>query len=144
MRVVIIAALAMTASGLAQPVFAGSSIKNVATSTDQTPSVLTVTCASCPPLQETRKAPGDTGQTLAQGTQKIETRTVNGKPALVRTEAWLGGSPVVFINKQAGWLDNGSQLAGLTSTDVDGIDTSAETAAVGRDTPRDDMMLRLK
>lgn len=146
MRVIMIAALAMMASGLAQSALAGtSSIEQITTSRGKTPSVRMITCTTCA-VPESRKAVA--GPALAAGTQKIEVRTVNGKQELVRTEAWLGGSPVVFINKQAGWLDNGSQLAGLTN---DGIDTTTETAAVkhdvsvqDQDPAQDTMQLRLK
>lgn len=146
MRVMMIAALAMMASGLAQSAEAGtSSIAQITTSSGKTPSVRMITCTTCPSA-ETKKA--EARPTLEAGTQKIELRTVNGKQQLVRTEAWLGGSPVVFINKQAGWLDNGSLLAGLTN---DGVDTTTETAAVKHDAPvqdqapaQDTMQLRLK
>lgn len=149
MRVIMIAALAMMASGLAQSAEAGkSSIEQITTSSGKTPSVRMITCKTCA-MPESHKAAVDTGPSLAAGTQKIELRTVNGKHELVRTEAWLGGSPVTFINKQGGWLDNGSQLAGLTTSD--GVDTTTETAAVKHDVPaqdqapaQDTMQLRLK
>jgi hypothetical protein len=143
MRVVIIAALAMMASGLAQSALAGSSsIENVTTSQGKTPSVVAITCTSCPPVGAARTPPTENGPTVAQGTQKIEIRTNNGKRQLVRTEAWLGGSPVVFVNKEGGWLDNGSQLAGLPS---DGIDSATETSAVNtHKLATDTMSLRMK
>ena len=36
---------------------------------------------------------------LAPGTQKIEIRDVDGVKKIYRTEAWLGGSPVVYVSK---------------------------------------------
>lgn len=143
MRVLMIAALAMMVPGLAQPVLAGgSSIETLTTSSGATPSVITLTCTTCPPLQNAGSMDKRTTPHLAQGTQHIEIRTIQGQRELVRTEAWLGGSPVVFINKQAGWLDNGSQLAGMPS---DGVDEAAETAAVDHQPPAEsDTVLRLK
>ncbi|HBF29330.1 plant virulence effector HPE1-like domain-containing protein [Rhizobium sp.] len=143
MRVVIIAALAMMASGLAHTALAGtSSIEQITTSRGETPSVVAITCITCPPVDGTHNTPVDTGAKLEQGTQKIELRARNGKRELVRTEAWSGGSPVVFINKEGGWLDNNSQLAGLTS---DGIDSATETSAVNtHKLATDTMSLRMK
>ncbi|MBB4953819.1 hypothetical protein H4S14_001879 [Agrobacterium vitis] len=128
MRVVIVAGFIMAASGLWSASAAQSaSIETIVTESRATPSIVTLTCTTCPPLSETRKAAVDVPPKLAVGTQKIQVRTVNGKKQLVRTEAWLGGSPVVFINKQGGWLDNGSQLVGMSS---DGVDSATETGAV--------------
>lgn len=143
MRVIIIAALAMMASGLAQPVLAGgSSIEIITTSSNNTPSVLKLSCGTCPPLSDAGNAHERATPQLAKGTQHIEVRTVHGQRELVRTEAWLGGSPVVFINKQAGWLDNGSELAGMPS---DGIDSLTETSAVSpHKLATDAMFLRMK
>jgi hypothetical protein len=143
MRVVIIAALATVASGLGFGASAqASSIEHIVTGTNTAPSVVMVTCATCPPVSSIKEAPVSAGPVLAEGTQKIQVRTVNGKKELVRTEAWMGGSPVVFVNKQAGWLDNGSQLAGMPS---DGVDKSTETGAVHPDVLAEGTMpLRLK
>ncbi|OLP45670.1 plant virulence effector HPE1-like domain-containing protein [Rhizobium oryziradicis] len=143
MRVIIIAAFAMMASGLAQPVLAGgSSIQIITTPGNTTPSVVKVSCSTCPPLSDAGSSFKRATPKLAQGTQHIDVRTVDGQRELVRTEAWLGGSPVVFINKQAGWLDNGSQLAGMPS---DGVDEAAETAAVNHQPPAlPETPLRLK
>ncbi|TWD55277.1 plant virulence effector HPE1-like domain-containing protein [Allorhizobium terrae] len=140
MRLVIIAALVTVGSSLGFSVQAqASSIQSVSIGTGPTPSVLDVSCATCPPLPATKDS---SGPKLKPGTQTIKIRTVDGQKELVRTEAWLGGSPVVFVNKQAGWLDNGSRLAGMPS---DGIDKSTETGAVHSKTFADDTIpLRLK
>ena len=36
---------------------------------------------------------------IAEGTERTELKEINGEMKVVRTEAWLGGSPVVFITK---------------------------------------------
>jgi hypothetical protein len=140
MRIVIIAALVTVGSSLGFAVQAqASSIQSVTIGTGPTPSVVDISCATCPPLSATKDM---SASKLEPGTQNIKIRTVNGQKELVRTEAWLGGSPVVFVNKQAGWLDNGSRLAGMPS---DGVDKSTETGALQSKTFGDETMpLRLK
>lgn len=84
--------------------------------------------------------------TLGTDVQRTEIRDINGQPKLVRTDAWLGGSPVTFISKMPDWLTTPQQKAEATLPVLsgpvntaravlpaapDGVDTDATTAAVG-------------
>jgi hypothetical protein len=94
MRVHILALAAFSVTGLAH----AASIETVKTGVEKIRSIETIHCAKC--VQEARKKVAvEPKLELAPGTQKIELRTVNGVMKIYRTEAWLGGSPVVFVNK---------------------------------------------
>ncbi|BCH53441.1 plant virulence effector HPE1-like domain-containing protein [Agrobacterium vitis] len=139
MRVVI----ATLATLLLMQAAEASSIEQISTATVTTPSVSTVTCSTCPPPAPI-KQPEQATNPLVQGTQRIELRDTNGHKQLLRTEAWLGGSPVTYVQKADGWLDHDNQLVGLAG---DGLDTATTTAAVGDDyrpLDADRMQLRLK
>lgn len=95
-------------------------------------SVTRIACPSCPTLQ-VKKSDYDV-PALATGQQRMELRTVSGTQKLYRTEAWLGGSPVVFVS-----TPTPEMIAALTGEPVpfkkhdpigDGIDNSAKTAAL--------------
>ncbi|MGG7516465.1 plant virulence effector HPE1-like domain-containing protein [Allorhizobium undicola] len=90
-------------------------------------SIDVIRCADCPAVAP-KKPGGYEPPQLAPGTQTLEVRTVNGQKQLVRTEAWMGGSPVVFISKADGWLSDSTMLAASTAPPA--IDGAATTAAV--------------
>ncbi|MEB2846936.1 hypothetical protein GAO09_16545 [Rhizobiales bacterium RZME27] len=84
--------------------------------------------------------------TLGADVQRTEIRDINGEEKLVRTEGWWGGSPVTFISKMPGWMTTPEQKNDATlpvrsgplntarifpSSNPDGVDTDATTAAVG-------------
>ena len=92
MRMHIPALVALSVSGFAQ----AASIDEVKTGGQPIHSVETISCHTC--TQEAVKKVVPKVE-LAPGTQKIEIRTVNGVKKIYRTEAWLGGSPVVFVSK---------------------------------------------
>jgi hypothetical protein len=83
------------------------SIDPVATGSDNTTSVVTIGCEACPPLKPAKSKDSYVVRDLEPGTQTVEIREINGKMKVVRTEAWLGGSPVVFITSVPG-QDNGA------------------------------------
>lgn len=59
-------------------------------------SIVTMTCDSCAaPVNP------DAGKVapLAQGTQRVELKDVDGQMMVYTTEAWLGGSPVTIVRK---------------------------------------------
>jgi len=94
MRVHILALAAFSVAGLAH----AASVDSIKTSMQKTSSsVEIIHCAKC--LQEAKKKVVPAALVLAPGTQKEEIRTVNGETKVYRTEAWLGGSPVVFVSK---------------------------------------------
>ena len=98
-------------------------------------SITRISCPSCPALQP-KKTSYDV-PALATGKQVMELRTVSGKQKIYRTEAWLGGSPVVYVS-----TPTPEMIAALTVKPIkghdpigDGIDQSAKTAAVSAPTP---------
>ncbi|UVC10039.1 hypothetical protein IHQ71_05380 [Rhizobium sp. TH2] len=93
MRVYILALAAFSVTSLAH----AASINSVKTGVNKVRSIEAIHCAKC--IQETRKKVAPAAIELAPGTQKVELRTVDGVTKVYRTEAWLGGSPVVFVTK---------------------------------------------
>lgn len=94
MRVHILALAAFSATGLAH----AASIDHVKTGMQKTTSsVEIIKCAIC--TREAAKKVEPAALELAPGTQKIEIRNVGGVMKVYRTEAWLGGSPVVVVSK---------------------------------------------
>jgi len=149
MRVVIALSVALLSVAPALPglaaTAAASSIERIGGGERPTPSVTIVTCADCPAeakaAEPTKALPQVQAEALPEGTQRIELRDTNGRKQLLRTEAWLGGSPVTFVNKADGWLDHGDQLVGLAG---DGVDPAATTAAVDKPVPLDGNSLQLR
>lgn len=92
MRVHILALAAFSASGFAH----AASIDEIRTGVQNVRSIETIKCDRC--AREVAKKVVLKPQ-LEPGTQKIEIRTVDGVRKIYRTEAWLGGSPVVFVSK---------------------------------------------
>jgi hypothetical protein len=93
MRVHILALAAFSVTGFAH----AASIDSVKTGVDKSRSIEAIHCAKC--VQEAKKKVAPAAIELAPGTQKVELRTVDGVTKVYRTEAWLGGSPVVFVTK---------------------------------------------
>lgn len=62
-------------------------------------SIITKSCNDCPPLMERVMKKLYVVPELPHGTQKVELRDVNGEKKIARTEAWMGGSPVVMMSK---------------------------------------------
>ncbi|AXV14576.1 hypothetical protein CYG48_01915 [Neorhizobium sp. SOG26] len=120
-----------------------SSITSVGGAPSSATSIVVKACTHC--VAEPAKA--DSGSyvvpELAAGTQKIEVIEMHGEKRLVRTEAWFGGSPVVYVSKVPGWMQDSAvaetgpdqpvpaeaQSATAVPT-KDGIDEDATTSAV--------------
>jgi hypothetical protein len=105
-----------------------SSIEVIHGSRTGNDSVVNASCASCPPLKTKVDATG-APSSLQPGTQDISIRDVNGKKQIVRTEAWLGGSPVTYVSNNQTWLpaeDAGTALAEKAPV----VDAATKTAAV--------------
>ncbi|MBP2547811.1 hypothetical protein J2858_000704 [Neorhizobium galegae] len=94
----------------ATPASAGS-IERIATASEParpTGSIVTLDCLSCPPVE--RRRPSMTAPfELAPGQQILSLQERNGKPVLLRTEAWMGGSPVTFVSLNPVWIDREEQ-----------------------------------
>lgn len=125
MRLAVIAALA----AVSVPAFAGSiDVK----STDRTSrSVEFIRCDACAPERDAKQQAE--APVLKPGEQKIEIRTVNGQKMIYRTEAWMGGSPVVIVSRAPGSIDNAVAGAGSTAEEQPVIDRDATTSAVTAD-----------
>ncbi|MBX4860294.1 hypothetical protein G9X64_23960 [Rhizobium sophorae] len=91
-------------------------------------SIVTETCAHCPPLQDELTKKDYTVPELKPGVlQASEIRDVGGEKKLYRTEGWMGGSPVVFVSKAT---PEAMLAAAPSALPADGIDMNATTAAV--------------
>jgi hypothetical protein len=92
-------ALLFTLASLAAASTAGaSSLENVISGEKVNSSISQLSCGQCPPPVVQKKS-SYTVPDVAPGTDRVELKEINGEMKLVRTEAWLGGSPVVFISK---------------------------------------------
>jgi hypothetical protein len=138
MRSLLITAALVYAAGPA----AASSIDNITSGEAVNSSVATVSCEACPPLQP-KKKPSYVVPDLAPGTDRVELKEIHGEVKSVRTEAWLGGSPVIFVNdasddaiRAAGMETSEPALADISSGTLPAaiaeisIDHTAKTAAV--------------
>ncbi|KMS82291.1 hypothetical protein BVRB_034010 [Beta vulgaris subsp. vulgaris] len=124
-----------------------SSIESMATGTGDNNSIASVSCASCPPLVVKKKLSYIVAGGRQNGTERVELKELNGKMKLVRTEAWLGGSPVVFISTASEDVIKAAQAKSLPQPAVAGtvgtnpadaqaaamiaVDTTAKTSALG-------------
>ncbi len=93
-------------------------------STDHGGSIISKSCSDCPALKGKAMTKTYTVPDLKPGTETTVVRDINGEKKIVRTEAWMGGSPVVFISKPT---PEALEAAGISS---DGIDPTAKTASV--------------
>ncbi|MBW8445727.1 MAG: hypothetical protein K0M49_08850 [Arenimonas sp.] len=107
-----------------------SSVEVVGSAKARGSSIVVMNCTTCPALKVEKDEKAYHVPQIAPGTQAAEIVEVDGERKLKRTEAWLGGSPVVFINKAEGWTTNGSVIAAASVGPADGIDVEATTAAV--------------
>ncbi|PST26312.1 hypothetical protein C7U60_04620 [Mesorhizobium plurifarium] len=123
MRSLLITAVLIYAAGPA----AASSIENITSGESVNSSVATVSCANCPPLQPKRK-PSYVVPDLAPGTDRVELKEIHGEVKSVRTEAWLGGSPVVFVNRAS---EEAIRAAAMKPGEPAAADPSASTLAAG-------------
>ncbi|HEX2148480.1 MAG TPA: plant virulence effector HPE1-like domain-containing protein, partial [Pseudorhizobium sp.] len=91
-------------------------------------------CGDCPPL----KPKDDTAYkvpVLDGAPQKTEIVEIDGQKKVVRTEAWLGGSPVVHVSAMQDWMaESQNAKADATATERspqgDVIDPHTQTGAV--------------
>ena len=97
-------------------------------------SIQTISCADCPALKEKKRSKTYVVPDIEPGTQKVEIREVDGERKVFRSEAWLGGSPVVFVSKapEEGSADTEATdaLAGASAETGNSIDPEAKTGAL--------------
>ncbi|MBO9133688.1 hypothetical protein J5289_06180 [Rhizobium sp. B230/85] len=92
-------------------------------------SIQSKVCVDCAPIKQAVAKKSYVVPELPVGTQTTVVRQINGEQKVVRTEAWLGGSPVVFISKAS------PEALAAAGVSPDGIDRSAMTAAIAAATP---------
>ena len=85
-----------TALILAGPALA-SSIETVGVVTSAG-SIIVKSCAHCPAPKPVAHRDSYIVPALRTGTQTVQLKDINGEKKVVRTEAWMGGSPVVYIS----------------------------------------------
>ncbi len=111
----------------AAPALAGS-IQPVAGATGAG-SIEAIRCADCPALKPKQRASTYHVDAIAPGTQKVEIREVNGERKIFRTEAWMGGSPILFVNKAPAEAVEAADAE--KPVEGDAVDTGARTSALG-------------
>ena len=87
-------------------------------------SIVDKSCVDCPPLVPKVAEKEYTVPTLTPGTQSVVIRNIDGEKKVVRTEAWMGGSPVMFVSKPT------PEALAAAGEPYDGIDMTAKTAAL--------------
>jgi len=92
-------------------------------------SVIVKHCEGCPPPRPREDLSRYKVPVLETGPQKTEIVDINGEKKIVRTDAWLGGSPVVHVSKMQEWM-LGEPTAIAGSAGQDGIDLDATVGAV--------------
>jgi hypothetical protein len=128
MRAFIFTSLALLMGG---PALAGS-IETIVAAPDKGNSIVRIVCDTCPAPKSKEEISGYRVPSLPAGTQHVEVREIDGRKTLVRTEAWMGGSPVTYVSSSLLWLDDkGTAIANSDRENGDGIDLSAQTSAVG-------------
>jgi hypothetical protein len=97
-------------------------------------SVESRTCTNCPPLKKTE----DTSYrvpVLQDGVQAVSVMEIDGQKKIVRTEQWMGGSPVIHVSKVPDWMTV-DQLQAVIDTG-NGRSIEAEIQAVEQGDPID-------
>jgi hypothetical protein len=140
MRHVLLSAFVLV-TGSAQ----AQSVQPLATNTHgATASFVTRTCSNCPPLKPVEDKSGYNVPVLKDGVQSVAVMDIDGQKKIVRTDIWMGGSPVVHVSKVPAWMtteqlqavvDTGNGLsteAGIESATAPAtpIDFNAKTGAV--------------
>nr|CAD6605912.1 hypothetical protein RTCK_01734 [Rhizobium sp. TCK] len=93
-------------------------------------SVITKSCTGCPPPASKEEQSRYRVPVLETGPQKIEIVEIDGEKKIVRTDAWLGGSPVVHVSKMQDWMIERGGTAVAGAAGQDGIDHTATVGAV--------------
>ena len=109
---------------LAAPALAGS-IEPISGATTAS-SIETFSCSGCPSLKPKLKTSSYHVDAIAPGTQKVEIREVNGERKIFRTEAWMGGSPILFVNKAPAETVEAAERP----VEENAVDATAQTSAL--------------
>ena len=95
-------------------------------------SITVLACTACPPLIETQRRTYVVPE-IAPNTDRTEVKDIGGRMKIVRTEAWLGGSPVRFVttpsDSQLAALNAPASLAGQDQMPNAALPATTETKA---------------
>lgn len=108
----------------------GGSIEPVGGTPSTGTSVSTISCADCPALKPKRKTDPYHVDAIAPGTQKVEVREANGERKIFRTEAWMGGSPVLFVSKAPAETVQAAEAEKSIEDNAVTVDATARTSAL--------------
>lgn len=119
--------------GLAAASAHASSIEAIATGDAHVVSVTEMPCGHCPPPIE-KKSTSYVVPDIGEGTERVEMKEINGEMRLLRTEAWLGGSPVLFVTKASDDVIKAAEAARLAKGEaaavvIDPIPAAATASA---------------
>lgn len=107
-------------------------------------SIVEKRCTDCAALAPKAKASTYKVPELEPGTQRTDIVEINGEKKIARTEAWLGGSPVIHVSKLPAWMAQEKAVAALhpkanisteselaaTAAAGDGVDIESTTGAL--------------
>lgn len=119
----------------APPALAGSIERLSAAPIADAPSLVALGCAGCSQsVPDDGASPSLTRLRLPEGQQILSIAERHGQKALLRTEAWMGGSPVTFVSLNPLFIGEEERIMALRQTPApmvagDGVDAGT-TAAV--------------
>ena len=113
-----------------------ASIEVLASGNGDSKSVVVMSCANCPALKQPTDKTDYIVPNLEAGTQKIEVVDRDGERKLLRTEAWMGGSPVLFISKAPAEAVQAADAAAPAEDTTVAVDVTAKTSALDGDAAR--------
>lgn len=122
-----IAAVSADASSIS--VLSGKPIAN-------SPSVTLIACAGCDAKRPRLKKSDYIVPSIDIGHERVTLGEIDGKPAITRTENFMGGSPVRFVSLSPIWVEREQQLMlsrSVSPSRSDGVDVQATTSAVSAD-----------
>ena len=125
MRKIVVAIALSMSSGAAM----ASSIEVIHPGRTSNGSIIAISCDACKPAKTPALTVSAAPATLPKGTQIVSIRDIDGRQETVRTEAWLGGSPVTFVSTNPVWLPlEPAQPAADAPTPA--VDQATKTAAL--------------
>ncbi len=125
--------LALTAFVLFAGTAQAQSILPLASNTDEkSMSMVSIACETCPPLktsdESSYKVP------VLRGTvQSVSLMEIDGQKKIVRTDTWMGGSPVVHISKVPDWMSVDQLQAVINTSNGKHVQTEVQIASQQRD-----------
>ena len=117
---------------LATPALAGS-IEPVIGGSSTGSSISAIRCDDCPALKPKAKSETYRVDAIDPGTQKVEIREENGERKMFRTEAWMGGSPVLFVSKAPAEIQHAAEAkkpVDEKAIAIETVDAGARTSAL--------------